>query len=62
MKVQNKNHKSPKAWLAEIAEAYIDALETLPFAYLTGAHFTQKDIFQLAPVTGLKYRGIENSK
>ena len=50
MKVKNKAPKSSKAWLMEISEAYIYAMETLPFAELKGDDLIQKDIFHMAPV------------
>jgi hypothetical protein len=36
MIAKNKIPDSSEAWLAEIAKAYLDAIETLPFGELVG--------------------------
>jgi hypothetical protein len=52
----------PKAWLKEIAAAYLDAEEAIPFGPLAGVTITKKDLFHLAPRVCLKFRGMEQSK
>ncbi len=46
--------KTLQSWLTEIATGYNDALETLPFAELMGQKASEKDLFQLAPPSGVK--------
>jgi hypothetical protein len=60
MKAKNKIPDSP--WLAEIAKAYLDAIETLPFGELVGQEIEPKDLFHLGPPVCLKFRGIKSSK
>lgn len=52
----------PTAWLKEIAAAYLDAEEAIPFGPAAGVTFTKKDLFHLAPEVCLKFRGLERSK
>ncbi|MBW2311322.1 MAG: hypothetical protein JRF35_09650 [Deltaproteobacteria bacterium] len=61
MKAKNKIPESPESWLGEIARAYIDALETLPFGELAGEKIEPKDLFHLGPAICLKFRGIKSS-
>jgi hypothetical protein len=49
--------KTPDQWLKEILLAMKDAKETKPFAPLTGTKLTDADMFQLAPLVCLKFRG-----
>lgn len=53
---------APKAWLKEIAAAYFDAEEAIPFGPAAGVVITKKDLFHLAPSVCLKFRGLERSK
>lgn len=46
-------------WVAEIADAYCDAYETIPFGVLTGEPFKEDELFHVAPQICLKMRGIE---
>jgi hypothetical protein len=62
MKAKNKIPDSPEAWLEEIARAYLDAIETLPFGELVGQKIEPKDLFHLGPAICLKFRGIKISK
>lgn len=62
MIAKNKIPDSSEAWLAEIAKAYLDAIETLPFGELVGQEIEPKDIFHLGPPICLKFRGIKSSK
>ncbi len=48
---------TPEEWLEEIALAIADANETKPFGILTGHPITDADLFHLAPLTALKFRG-----
>jgi hypothetical protein len=48
---------APDQWLQEILLAWEDALETKPFARITGTRLTDADLFQLAPLVCLKFRG-----
>jgi len=62
MKPKHPVPKTLQSWLTEIATAYNDALETLPFAALMGQKAGEKDLFQLAPPICLKLRGLPKTK
>jgi hypothetical protein len=49
--------RTPDQWLTEIVLAWKDARETKPFARLTGTKLTDADLFHLAPLVCLKFRG-----
>lgn len=49
-------------WLKEIAAAYRDAEEAIPFGPMAGVTITSKELFHLAPSVCLKFRGMERSK
>ena len=49
--------KTPDQWLKEILLAWKDAKETKPFARLTRTKLTDADLFHLAPLVCLKFRG-----
>ncbi len=51
-----------KEWLSEIAEAYLDAYEAIPFGQMVGQEITEKELFHMAPEICLKFRGIKRSK
>ena len=53
---------TPPAWLEEIAKAYCDAYETLPFGKFVGREIKPEDLFHLGPALCLKFRGIKSSK
>lgn len=53
---------SPAAWLKEIAKAYADAHDAIPFGKLVGQGIRPEDLFHLGPVTCLKFRGIPRTK
>ena len=57
-----KTPKTPDAWLEEIAKAYIDSLETIPFGGLTGDKIEESELFHLAPSLCLKFRGIKTTE
>jgi hypothetical protein len=44
-------------WLQEIEAALQDAREAKPFAVLAGTRLTDADLFHLAPLVCLKFRG-----
>lgn len=44
-------------WLAEIKSAIADAQGANPFGLLTGHKVTDADLFHLAPLVALKFRG-----
>lgn len=50
-----------EAWLEEIANAYRDAAEALPFGPLMNHGMTESDLFHLGPAACLKFRGIRAS-
>lgn len=52
----------PAEWLMEIAAAYRDAEEAIPFGPLAGVTITEKELFHLAPRVCLKFRGLGQSK
>jgi hypothetical protein len=53
--------KSGKEWLAEIAVAYLDAREAIPFGELLGEPFRETDLFHLASAVAAKFRGSSQS-
>jgi hypothetical protein len=48
---------TPAEWLQEIVVAIADARETKAFGKLIGHRITEADLFHLAPLVCLKYRG-----
>ena len=53
---------SREAWLNEIARAFRDAAEAIPFGPLAGASFGTAELFHLGPETAVKFRGLRRSK
>lgn len=51
--------RSPKAWLEEIVEAIADAADAKPFGQIVGKPIKDADLFHLAPLVCLKFRGRE---
>ena len=51
----------PAGWLREIAEAYVDARECLPFAIRLGVKAGDAELFHVAPLVMLKIRGLPAS-
>ncbi len=49
-------------WLVEIADAYKDARDTLPFMPLVGVFPSDTQLFQLAPHVMVKFRGLPRSQ
>ena len=58
MKAKIPTPSTLQNWPEEIARAYHDAKETVPFAKLLGRQLKEKDFFQLAPFVCLKFRGL----
>ena len=48
---------TPEDWFQEIKLAIADAEEAKPFGALTGQQITDADLFHLAPLVALKFRG-----
>lgn len=48
---------SPEEWLDEIRLAMEDARDTKPFAAMIGTKLTEAELFHLAPLVCLKFRG-----
>lgn len=53
---------TPEEWLREIARAFLDAAETIPIAPVLDVEIKDGDLFHLAPMVCLKFRGIKSSK
>jgi len=51
----------PVEWLQEIAAAYLDARETIPFGELIGLTIEEDSLFHLGPSICLKMRGLPQS-
>jgi len=49
--------RTPEGWLLEIRLAIKDAREIEPFSTLTGQRITDANLFHLAPLVCLKFRG-----
>ena len=60
--MKKKVPASAEKWLTEIAEAYKDAEEAIPFGPAAGVNFTENELFQLAPSVCIKFRGLKRSK
>lgn len=54
--------RSGDEWLHEIADAYGDAYETLPFMLFAGVEPGEKELFHLAPRIAVKFRGLPRSQ
>lgn len=50
---------TPDDWLDEIQLAIADARETKPFGLLTGQRITDANLFHLAPLVCMKFRGLD---
>ena len=50
--------QTPEQWLNEINLAYKDAKKTKLFALLTGTWLTNADLFHVAPLVCMKFRGM----
>jgi hypothetical protein len=56
---QNPVPETTEGWVGEIADAYCDAYETIPFGVFTGEPIKEEELFHVAPQICLKLRGIE---
>ena len=59
--MKKKVPASAKEWLTEIAEAYKDAEEAIPFGPAAGVKLTENELFHIAPSVCIKYRGLNRS-
>ena len=50
--------KTPGEWLDEIRRAIEDARKSKPFGILAGQRITDADLFHMAPLAGMKFRGL----
>lgn len=49
--------ETPEQWLNEIYLAFEDAAESIPYGAAVGSPFTEAELFHLAPLVALKFRG-----
>lgn len=61
MKKPNNIPQSMQEWVNEIINAYTDAAETIPFGPVAGVEITARELFHLAPIVCVKFRGIERT-
>ncbi len=61
MKIRNRIPRVPHEWLDEIAKAYLDAREAIPYGHLVGQAISEKELYHMAPAVCLKFRGIKRS-
>src|SRR6266542_2293193 len=61
MKAKSPIPESLEAWVIEIAAAYLDASEAIPFGPEAGERFGEAELFHLAPAVALKLRGLPRS-
>jgi hypothetical protein len=50
-----------ETWLNEIAKAYQEAKDTIPYGKLIGENLKEKDLFHIAPQLAIKYRGFQGN-
>lgn len=62
MKSKRPMPATPEAWLDEIAAAYKDAAEAIPFGPLVGRKITPDDLFHMAPLICMKFRGLGSGR
>ena len=60
-KAKNPVPTTPEDWLSEIARAYDDAKEAIPFGVLVGEEVSEENLFHLAPRVCIKFRGLPSS-
>ena len=53
---------TPTEWRSEIASAYADAFETLPFMSLVDVVPDESVLFHLAPRVAIKFRGLSDDQ
>ena len=54
--------QNPTEWLSEIADAYVDAFEALPFMPLVGMASDESVLFHLAPRVAIKFRRLSDQQ
>jgi hypothetical protein len=57
--MKRKQPKKPDKWLEEIELAIADARETEPFGRLVGQSINDDNLFHLAPLVCMKFRGLD---
>ena len=62
MRIRHRMPKSLSEWLEEIASAYLDAREAIPYGNFVEQAITDKDLYHMAPAVCLKFRGVKKSK
>jgi hypothetical protein len=62
VRIRHRMPKGPSEWLEEIARAYLDAREAIPYGNSIGQTITDKDLYHMAPAVCLKFRGVKKSK
>lgn len=60
--MKKKTPASANEWLIEIAEAYKDAAEAIPFGPAAGVDITKGELFHIAPSVCIKFRDLSRSK
>ncbi len=59
---KNNMPSTEKEWLGEIAKAYLEACDVIPFGKFVGQKIKPEDLFHLGPAVCLKFRGLEQTK
>jgi len=59
---QSNMPSTEKEWLKEIAKAYLDAFDAIPFGKFVGQNIKSENLFHLGPAVCLKFRGLEQTK
>ena len=54
--------RTPTEWLNEIADAYADAFEALPYMPSVGVDPDERFLFHMAPRVALKFRGLHEQQ
>ncbi|WP_143549229.1 hypothetical protein [Rhodopirellula bahusiensis] len=57
--MNRKQPQNPNEWFNEIKLAIADARESKPFGLLTGQRITDANLFHLAPLVCMKFRGLD---
>jgi len=58
MKASNPIPRTPSEWLREIALAFNDARDAIPFGEMLGEALSESELFHIAPDVSLKFRGL----
>jgi hypothetical protein len=61
VRVKNPLPKTPEEWLDEIAAAYVDAREAIPYGRFVDQVITEKDLYHMVPSVCLNFRGLGQS-